>query len=252
GAGVGKVLQTTLAGAKGTAAANRLRDKGAKLTAGQTIGRPAAAVENILSIIPFAARPLSRARRASEESIHRIALREAAPPTVESMRGISPVSMDIAEMGQAGVDEIFQGFQRAYGDAWGGISDLAPRTGGRIKLIADRGAKNLSGKDRRKIKRVLDDMNRAGTKSNARELDAIIRNEIVDGKKTKAVDKVLREMRATLRGGLPEGSQTALRRLDKQWPKYLAVESAAATAPAMKKAKVGIPGEFGPDQLATG
>jgi hypothetical protein len=194
--------------------------------------------------MPFMARPLARARQKSEESIHRIALREAAPP------GMVP-----KDMGQKGVDELYKGFEDGYTQAWGAMSELAPRIGGKIDLVAQRGMKTLSKGQRRKVMNVLNDVNdayKANPGGSAQQLDVLLKNAIVGGKKTREVDKVLKEVRKTLRSGLPKESQYALSGLDKQWPKYLAVEGAAATPGAAKKAKVGVPGEFGPDELFTG
>jgi hypothetical protein len=255
GAAAGKVLKGALTGARGTEAAQRLRDAGAKLTAGQTLGRPAAALENILTVTPFFARPLARARQKSEESISRIAMREAAPPTIATLKTAKPVPMEVKNMGQKGVDELYDGFQQGYNDAWGAMRSLNPRVGGKIDYIAKQGKKRLTKGQRRKVDNVLSDMNdvyKASPDGSAQELDVILKNAIVGSKKSREVDRVIKDIRQTLRSGLPKESQTALKRLDEKWPKYLAVEAAAAVPASAKKAKVGVPGEFGVDELFAG
>jgi hypothetical protein len=253
GAAVGKVLKTALAGATGSEVAQRLRDQGAKLTIGQTI--PAMQkIENLLSVVPFTARPLIRAREKSRKSLEKIAMQRAAPPTSETLTGLNPVAREVSNVGQKGVDELYNAFQEAYGQVWGKMDDLND-FGLRLNELLKRQQGRLGKSDWRKVQNVLQDMNAKYQKGrSAQVLDTTIRDALPSASSAKNRDlrSALGEIRSELRASLPEESQIGLKRLDELWPNYKVLEGATGTPAARKKARSAQPGEIDVEELTTG
>jgi hypothetical protein len=257
GGALGTILSKAIVGAKGSQAAQNLRDKGAKLTLGQV--RPGIGfIEDLTTVLPVLGKSIRKLREKSDDSLHKLTLREAAPPTPESLKKIGSGKIDYYEpkgMGQDAVDDLYSAFERSYDSVWGNVNKLKPRTLGRVDYILKEGLKDLGDTEAHALRRVQRDLEKLKGKVDTApsEIDRVIRRQLGYTAKTREPDLVLRGMRKALRSGLPKDSQKALKAIDKKYPNYKAVENAAGTKPASMSAKDGgIPGLFNPEQALGG
>lgn len=238
GAMLGKALTTLGKGMKLKPEAERMRDLGIEVTPGQSIPFFKRA-EDIAEVSPFFARATKKMKKASQETAHRAALKQAAAP-----------GATVSKAGHEGVAELKKGYEAAYASAWGPVDNLDSSAVPRTLTVGSYGAKRLGKKDTNTIRRVQDDIIKLVTGDpnvSGKQLDEAIRKSLMNTKKSRDLDEVLTEMRQTLRSGLPRESQAALSAIDAQYPKYLAVKEAARTMGAL-----GEKGHFDAQDLMTG
>lgn len=244
------ILRTAVAGVRGTKEAARLRDMGVPLSAGQMLGGRARQVENIVGIMPFGAKPIEKLRAASDEGIRKVALREAAPPTPDSILTASPKKTSVASGGREARAQLEKAYEEAYSAAFTTADKLAANTPTDLMGVAVDGLEGLTKQGKRTINKAVNDIDSlvaANPNISVAQLDKVLRDNIIGKTKSRETDAVLAKMRQVLRSGQPAANQKALSELDSAYPKYVAVRNAVATPAA---AKAG--GDFGLDELATG
>lgn len=250
GKGVEEVGRVALAGARGTPEAARLRDQGVKLTAGQTLGGRARETENLLRIVPFFARPIKKGREAAEESLRRTAIREAAPPTPESLLTDTPVPIKLSKNTREARQQLQDAYDAGYEKAFTPIKDMPPETVQQLGVLVNSSKPRLTKSERAILQRTVEDINNVATNDPAASLarvDKIIRDNLQGTPKRKEIDRVLHEMRDTIRSSQPPEYQRALQLLDEKYPNFIAIRNAIGSSGASKKV-----GEFSLDELNQG
>lgn len=219
-----------------TDAAKTLMDKGAFITAGRAAKSPAAkGLEAMAEVTPFLARGVQKARGKAKDDWLRVAFEEAAPKGFKQ-----------SDVGFKGISQLKNAYDDAYSKAWSKADNI--NSAGRVDFVnaVSRGVDELPKTDANKVIRVAKEFNKVlGDISPKRikDYDNQLRREI----KSVALDNIplretLKQMRESIRKGLPEGAQNALKDVDANYAKYLAVKKAAGKATADT-------GEFTPQQL---
>lgn len=253
GAALGKTLKVIGAGTDMHPAAERLRDKGVKMTIGQAHPH-LKRLEDMMEVTPGAARAIKGMKRQANTTWHKAALQEAAPLTASTVKEMDPTKLTrfkVTEAGHEGVRQLKKAYDEAYDEAYGSISKLRLRHIGDILDAGNRGSDILTKTQRAKVKRLREDILhlwRNNKDGSAKLISERIKNEMMGTPKARNLDSVLDDMLSRLKAGLPEENQLALQRVDADYGKYVAVREAAGSATARKSANVfhRAEGEFDP------
>lgn len=265
GAALGKTLKVLGAGTELHPAAERLREKGVKMSIGQAHPH-LKRIEDMMEVMPGFARALKGMKRQADATWHRAALQEAAPLTAASVKELDPTRLQrfkVTASGHEGVQQLKKAYDEAYDEAYGKIGKLKLRQVGDILDAGNRGAPVLTKIQRAKIKRVRDDILHLWKNNKAdstRLISERIKNEMVGNQKNRTLDGVLDDMLQRLKAGLPEPNRVALQRVDADYGKYVAVREAAGSAAARRSSNVfhraegsfDPAGMFGLDELTAG
>lgn len=248
GYGMGKAVGSVFQGIKGTPAAERLRAMGAKLTPGEMKEGFTRGVENYLSyFMPSVSKAIQKAQAASKDSIRVALIRESAPPTPQS---IATGKFEKAKPNS--VRELVWAYDEAYDAAWPAVSEMAPRTVGRVLYRGLQSNAKLTTKERAIVGDAIDEISSvmaSHPNPSAAKVDSILRNAIrpMDTGEWKDVNAVFNNMRQDLKDGLPEINKSALKMIDKGYGKRKAIGNAARLKRAFLKR-----GEFDQKDLASG
>ena len=221
GLGVGKILTKAAKGLKVRPEAQELMDAGVRVTPGGSAANPAIkSMENFLEILPGTARGVKDIKADSASDWTRLMFNKAKAPGAD----------DVSTIGAKGMRDLKDGFKRSYDEAWGKagpvpmdaaediltrIDDLAPSSGLADTAALKRLEKNVS-------KLAID-----GSDTGAKKLDRELRKaQNALPKDNVALRGEINDMRTVLRKDMPEGVQTKLSAVDKQYPKYLTVKKA--------------------------
>lgn len=218
---VGKVLGKALRGVNITDAAKKVIDRGGFVTPGRASksGIPKA-LENVAAYTPFLASSVERARKKSDKSWNKIILNEVAPQ-----------GATIKETGQAGLKELKSSFDTAYTNAWKGADNISNT--GRVNFVntAVNAAESLADADTAILKTVMGNFKKLSADPSAKkikELDNQLRKQIQRAGNDKyQLRDALKDMRVSMREGLPNNTLTKLKETDRQYAKYLVTRKAA-------------------------
>ncbi len=234
----GYLLGKTIRGLNKTPAAETLLKRGVELTPGQAAeGGTMRGIEGVLDVLPLISPTVRKSRREAVEQMQDVALRAGTPPGGK-----------VTKRGTDAIQELKQGFDDAYSDAWSGATSISNESKKRFVDTLVSGAKNLPKAQRRSLKKVAEDfkgLTTDVTPSKLKALDNDLRKRIASAKNDYDYQTLLAELRKTLRAGAPEDVMEKLSAVDKQYGKYKVLRRAAKNA-----AEEG--GEFTPKQLMQG
>ena len=160
---------------------------------------------------------------------------------------VAPAGSKITEIGSAGFKQLKDSVNNAYSNAWKMVDEVPQKAAQDMQETIINNIDDFSVTDSRALNRVFNDIDRlsnTGTGDQLKALDNTIRKSIKSAEKGSELQNLLKDVRVTLREGLPTDAQDALKAIDSKYPAYLTVKKAAA-----KARKEG--GEFTPSQLAT-
>jgi len=135
----------------------------------------------------------------------------------------------ITETGHAGYRQAKAQINEAYADAWGNVSGLANGTINAITDMARFKADSLPADSAAVLKRLGADMEKLGEADNVAGIDDKLRRLIKSTKDHQLMGD-LKEIRETLRLGLPDEHAAKLAEVDAVYPAFLATQKAAAKA----------------------
>jgi hypothetical protein len=246
GAGLAKALSVVGGGARGPSELFRtMRDKGWNPTVGEAVpilNR----VENIGAYTPFVARAIGKQRALGELSVHELAIREAPPPSVASIREFIDGTGDLvtaqpSAVGHEGVRELYDMFKGAYGEVFPSVGKINKGVWARgAHSVLKRAKRALSPKQYndvvRAYKEVRHKLNTLNTGDSAKIIDDILRENVkgVSKKKTRQL-LMMKHLRDSWRNAIPEKNRIALGEIEKAYGKYSAVNNAAGLASASKR-----------------
>ena len=235
---LGKALGRLGKGIKKSPEAQKLLDEGVYLTPGHASANEALRdLENVTRFVPFIAKGTQKAQKRSLKEWNKNILNKAAPE-----------GTDVTDVGFEGFKQLKQGVNNAYDKAWSAAGKV-PKDATRkmendiIDVLdefdtADAGVLNRVWKN-------IENLTDEGSDKQLKALDNMLRKEIKKSKTSPSnLGETLKDLRTTLRKGLPDDVQKGLLAVDKKYPAYLAVKKAVHKS--RKNA-----GEFTPNQLAT-
>lgn len=234
GSGVGAAGSKLLRGLDKTPEAKRLIEEGARLTPGMSAATPPIKyLEDVMEVTPFLARGTKKARDAAEDTIQLAALNKASPGAA------------ITETGTEGVAQLKQVIQKEYGDAWAGATGLTNEARTAFVNRGDELFGEVTDAQGNILKRIGSNFKKLTTDPSPESLqamDKLLRKEINSAKSDFGFQSGLKDLRETLRVGMPEGVVSRLKEVDAQYPDFLTVRKAA-------KAAAGDGGNFKPRHL---
>ncbi len=229
GSGIGKVLSKAVNGIKQTPWAEHLNKMGVRLSPGQA-SEPgiARSLEYIAGVTPLLARSVQKMKDVSLNTFNKAILNEAAAP-----------GKKVNSIGHEGLQELKQGYEQAYKDAWdkaGTLDDaqlvaLITKADDALKLTAE--AKGPVAKISESLLRYIDDR----STQNLHALDDRIRIERRKLEEAKFPNRELidslSEIKETLINSASQETREALKAINGQYGKYKTVQNAAASTSGM-------------------
>jgi len=161
-----------------------------------------------------------RAALASQQALNLRTLRESVP---EGRREA------ITETGHGGFRQALGQINAAYDDAWGSVSGLTRNTIPVILDLAEQRAASLPADSAATLRRLAQDVEKLGDADNVAGIDDKLRR-LIDSAGDYQLMGDLREIRETLRLGLPDENRARLQVVDEVYPAFLATQKAAAKA----------------------
>ena len=146
-------------------------------------------------------------------------------------KSVAPNQTVPTRIGDEGVSDLAEGYQRAYTDAWEDASHLKPTVTRGMKEELDTLSKQVDKKDMLALDNLgknIEKLSQGVTPPKMQALDHAFAKAIksADG----ALAERLTSMRANFRAGLPDGVKSELAAIDAQYGKYLTVKKAATAA----------------------
>ena len=216
----GRVLSKTLRGINKSDAGQRLVDAGAYLTPGQASNNNILkTLQSIAEVTPILAPTVRKAeKRALRDSAELVYKSSAAP------------NKKVSQSGVVGIAELRKGFEEAYKDAWKGATAISNTARVRFVDVADAAKSRISEAQQKKLDNILTDFGELTTDitpEKFKALDNVLRKRINAAFDDYDYQKILKELRVTLRDGAPSGVFDKLQAVDAQYGKYLVTKSAA-------------------------
>lgn len=229
---LGKTLGVAVTGVKGTPAAERLRDIGAKLTPGQMKeGLLRKAEHWTEAAIPFASKAVREAEKRSGASVSKALIQKAAPPTPQSLFSGKPVPAQVETM-----EQLNKAYDDAYEAAWSSTDDLAE---GVLNDSIDAAYKKVAiKKDQNTLSNIVQQMedvlNKPG--ASASEMDQMLRKHMrpfKDGK-NRVWNEAIDELRTGLKNSMPAENREAIKLVNANYGKREALGYAAQSASGVR------------------
>lgn len=169
------------------------------------------------------------ARAAAEESALTRRANEAL--NLDTLKAAVPEGRRdaVTATGHTGFRQALEQINAAYDDAWGTISGLRKGTIPALLDMASWKADTLPADSAAKLKRLANDIEKLGDADNVAGIDDKLRR-MINTEGDFQLMKDLKEMRETLRMGLPDENAAKLQDVDKVYPAFLATQKAAAKA----------------------
>lgn len=223
-----------------TPEAEELIKKGVNLTPGQA-STGASALESMMSVVPFLAKPTNDLREEASDQVRNLAYNMSKAPLTK------PVTKD----GFEATRELRDGFSAGYDQAWKiGAEEIDKGAFGDVITEALRASKVIEKTDRNKLKASINNLrtkvannNGEFTASMLSDFDKAIRKNAYKAE-TYESEQALKEISRTLRENLPADAKIYLDKLDAEFPKYMTIRDASKKATTEK-------GAFDLNQLAT-
>ena len=138
----------------------------------------------------------------------------------------------VTKGGQEGFNQALDQVNQAYDDAWGTVDKLASGTIDAVVSGARYQASQLDEQGARIMNRLAEDAEKLGAEGQVKALDNAFRKAQKSG--DVYLQDAVKELRATLRMGLPDESRVKLDAVDAVYPNLLTSQKASATAAQTK------------------
>jgi hypothetical protein len=201
-----------------------------------------------MAYVPFSAKGVAKQRAQSADSIHRLALKEAAPPNPETLKKFVAREADEIDFykptqpGHKGVKELQRKYNEAYDAAHPKIDQLNPDYVQDVAEVFGKYDDVLVGSDLNRTRMLAKELSELITKAK-KDPDASysrIKRKL-DKYRTGAgdadIDEVVRELKGVFIKAMPERNKVALAQIDKQYGRWAATAHAAGSSAA--RARIG-------------
>lgn len=239
GAVLGKTLGILGTGIKGSRAAQRLKDMGVKLTAGQQ-NEVLKRIEGFMNLLPSTAKGVERSRERSYNSLLRKMQAKADPEGRLFNASMMMERQTPKEINRA----LYQTFKEGYESAWGQTGQISPTGISRMEQALTGNLHKMTAGQQKATQRLGAEIaEKLGDPRNSlKDVDDLIReywkNPGKNPAKVRVFNQMLKDVRGSLRNELPEPQRQLLSQLDDKYKKFKVLQNASTAAAAEKRAGV--------------
>lgn len=239
GAALGKTLNIAATGIKGSPAAQRLRAEGVKLTAGQQ-NEVLRRIEGFMNLLPFTAKGVERSRERSYNSLLRKMQNKADPEERLFNKSLLQERMSPKEINAA----MYKSFNDGYATAWGSTAQVTSSGVTKMGNALTSNLHKMTNGQQKAITRLAQELEEKlmNPANSLKDVDDLLRayrkNPGKDPAKVRVYNQTLSDVRAALRGELPEQNQQLLSKLDEKYRKFKVLQNASTAAAAERRAGV--------------